>query len=78
MKSLVKIVENIDKKMDGFISSLPREYMTIREFEAYKASVNALLAERKDGNKSWQSWVMALMPYIMTAILGIYVFVSRG
>jgi predicted RNase H-like nuclease (RuvC/YqgF family) len=78
MDSLVRIVENIDKKMDSFISSLPKEYMTIREFEAYKNSVDKLLAERKDGNKSWQSWVMTLMPYIMSAILGLYVIFGGG
>ena len=78
IKSLVNIVGKIDKKMDELIGVLPREYMTIREFSAYKESINALLAERKDGNKSWQSWVMMLMPYLMSAILGLYVFFSRG
>ena len=66
-------VTRLDTKFDAFIATLPRDYVSMREFAAYQESVKEILAERKDNTKSWQSWVMLLAPTGMSAIMTIYV-----
>ncbi len=68
----------LDAKFDAFIAALPKEYVSMREFFAYQESMKSILAERKDGTKTWQSWVMLLAPTAMSAIMTLYVlFGSR-
>jgi len=66
-------ITRLDTKFDAFIASLPREYVSMREFTTFQESLKTLLAERKDGNKTWQSWVMLLAPTFMSAIMTLYV-----
>jgi len=66
-------ITRLDTKFDAFIATLPREYVSMREFLTYQESMKALLSERKDNTKSWQSWVMLLAPTGMSAIMTIYV-----
>lgn len=71
-------ITRLDVKFDAFIASLPKEYVSMREFFAYQENMKSLLAERKDGVKSWQSWVMLLAPTGMSAIMTIYVLFGGG
>lgn len=66
-------ITRLDTKFDAFIASLPKEYVSMREFIAYQESLKTILSERKDGQKSWQGWVMLLAPTFMSAIMTLYV-----
>jgi hypothetical protein len=67
----------IETKFDTFIATLPKEYVSVREFSEYKDNLKTLLSERKDGAKSWQSWVMLLVPTFMSAIMTLYVIFGQ-
>jgi len=56
--------------------NLPKEYVTVREYNAFQENIRVLLAARQDGMKSWQSWVMLLVPTGISAIIGLYVLLG--
>ena len=72
-KEAVELVRGLEKKFDTFIETLPDKYVTAREFGNYKNGMTTLLDERKDGLKSWQSWIMLLAPTLLSAIMTLYV-----
>ena len=71
---MLDTIKKIDQRMDNIMSTIPREYVTVREFTAYQESIKGLLAARMDGNKSWQSWIMLLVPSFISVIISIYAF----
>lgn len=66
------------KEIRAEFRNLPKEYVTVREYSAFQENIKILLATRTDGMKSWQSWVMLLVPTGISAIIGLYVLLGRA
>jgi len=66
------------KEIRAEFRNLPKEYVTVREYNAFQENIRVLLAARQDGMKSWQSWVMLLVPTGISAIIGLYVLLGRA
>lgn len=76
--SVNESVKRIEKKMDDFISNTSRDFVTMREFAQHQSAIQILLAARTDGNKSWQGWVQALVPLLVTGLIAVYAILGGG